>query len=132
MSKLKTFIFISIFLLFSSLIVTSVTYAQGIDSVIGRVTPPQPVANIGRGAAGISRFLSNLVQLIFYVAAIVFLFMLVIGAFQWVISGGNKESIDSARKRITNAIIGLVIFSLVFLLARIFGLITGFGELFKF
>ncbi|PJE67681.1 hypothetical protein COU95_01065 [Candidatus Shapirobacteria bacterium CG10_big_fil_rev_8_21_14_0_10_40_9] len=49
------------------------------------------------------------VNLILVIGAIVFFFMLVIGGIQWMVSGGDKAATESARGRITAALIGLVI-----------------------
>lgn len=101
-----------------------------VRNVFGRINPPAPVANLGFGAAGIGNFLSNLISLIFTAAGIVFIFMLLWGAFQWLISGGEKEKLAQAQQRIIHALIGLVLFAIAFALIGIIGVFTGF-ELFK-
>ena len=53
--------------------------------------------------------LGNIITLILIAAALVFFFMLVIGGIQWMVSGGDKAATESARGRITAALIGLVI-----------------------
>jgi len=100
----------------------------GIEGVFGKVQPPNSLLSltVSGGAAGISLFLSNIVQLIFIVAGIIFLFMVIIGAVQWILSGGDKEAVGNARKRITHAIIGIVLLSLVFVIVKLVGQITGF------
>ena len=45
----------------------------------------------------------------FVVGAIVFIFMLIIGGVQWATSGGDKAALESARTRIVNALIGMMI-----------------------
>lgn len=42
-------------------------------------------------------------------AFIWFMFQLVIGGIQWVTSGGDKNSLESARNRLTHAFVGLII-----------------------
>lgn len=69
----------------------------------------------------IGTLLSNILTIVFVLAAIVVLFMLIIGAFQWITSGGDKEGIDNARKRITNALIGFAILALAFLIVQVVG-----------
>lgn len=101
-----------------------------IRDVFGRIEPPAPVANLGFGAAGIGNFLTALINLIFSAAGIVFIFMLLWGAFQWLISGGEKEKLAQAQQRIIHALIGLVLFAIAFALIGIIGVFTGF-ELFK-
>ncbi len=56
--------------------------------------------------------------------AIAVLFMLVFGAFEWITSGGDKESVSKARSRIVNALIGLAILAIAFVLVRVVGLIV--------
>jgi hypothetical protein len=43
------------------------------------------------------------------VGAIIFFFMLLIGAIQWITSGGDKAAVEGARGRITHAVLGLII-----------------------
>lgn len=97
-----------------------------LEKVFGRVTPPSPVAAIGFGAAGIGNFLTNVIILIYVVAAIVFVFMVVISAFQWIVSGGDKEKIAAARQRLTWAIVGITLLALAFVIINLIGQITGF------
>lgn len=94
--------------------------------IFGQVSPPPEVAKIGSGKEGIATLLSNIINIIYAVSAIVFIFMLLISAFQWLTSGGDKEKIESARARLTWAIIGLVILASTFVILRIVGSITGF------
>ncbi len=97
--------------------------------VIGNITPPSEVANITDkgGEGGISFFLNKGIELIFMVSAVVFVFMFLWGGLQWISSGGNKEGLAKAQSRIVNAIIGLVLLSLAFVIFKILGTITGFS-----
>jgi hypothetical protein len=101
---------------------------QDVKDIFGTVKPPAPVAAIpgATGAAQLSSFLTTIIQLIYVAAALAFLFMIVIGAFQWIISGGDKEKVANAQKRITHAIIGIVLLALAFVVIGIIGKITGF------
>lgn len=45
----------------------------------------------------------------FVVGALIFLFMLIWGAIEWISSGGDKQHLESARGRITNALVGIVV-----------------------
>jgi len=62
------------------------------------------------------------VQIFILVAAIVMLIYLLLGAFDWITSGGEKEKITKAQNKITNAVVGLIIVIVVLVL---FGVITG-------
>ena len=93
---------------------------------LGKIKAPEAIANLGFGAIGISRVLSNIIQIIYIVASIVFVFMIVISAFQWIVSGGDKEKLSQAKSRLTNAIIGIFLLGIVFVIIRVVGQLTGF------
>lgn len=102
---------------------------SSIESVFGQIIPPSPVQALGPGSVGISNVLNKIIQLIYVVASIAFVIMVIVSAFQWIISGGDKEAVAGARKRLTWAIIGITVLALAFVLIKIVGQITGF-ELF--
>lgn len=95
------------------------TQPTGVDIRIG--TPTQGV----NPAVSVGVLLSSALTIIFVVAALAVLFMLIYGAFQWITSGGEKEAIDKARKRITSALIGLAILALAFFITRVVGQVVG-------
>ena len=99
--------------------------AQTVNSVFGEVVPPSPVAAIGNGAVGINRVINNLITLMYTIAVIGVIFMVVWSSIEWIMSGGEKEKVASARKRLTWAIIGLAALALVFVFLRIVGSILG-------
>ena len=109
---------------------TVTTNQDKVECKFGQITPPSPIAGfLGTditGAAGISKFLSNLVTLIYIVAAIVLIFMLLWGAFDWMTSEGDKEKLAAAQKRIINAVIGIILFAVAFAIIAILGQFTGF------
>lgn len=97
-----------------------------ISKVFGRIVPPPAIADFGFGAAGISKFLTNLIALIYILAAIVLIFMLLWGAFDWITSGGDKEKVHAARERITQAFVGIILFAAAFAVIAVLGQFTGF------
>lgn len=97
-----------------------------ISTIFGEILPPQAIQNFGFGSLGISKFLSNLIVLIYSIATIVFIFMLIWGAFEWLTSGGDKEKVAAARARLTYAIIGIILFAVAFAVIRVLGAFTGF------
>lgn len=54
-------------------------------------------------------FASAVIQFLFVAAGVLFVIFLLIGGVQWVSSGGDKEGLDRAHRRIKNALIGLII-----------------------
>lgn len=103
---------------------------SGIGNIFGKITAPDAISKLAgkdtTGASGISKFLSNLVQLIYTFAAIALLFMLIWGAFDWIVSEGDKEKLQAAQRKILNAIIGIVLFAVAFAIISILGTFTGF------
>lgn len=55
-----------------------------------------------------------------------FIFQFFGGALQWLASGGEKQALQSAQKRIVNALIGLILvifsYTIIALIGRVFGL----------
>lgn len=83
------------------------------------ITPPENAGINPSTSVGV--ILSNVLFIIFVVAALAVLFMLIVGAFKWITSGGDKENVKAARGQIVNALIGLAILALAFLITRVVG-----------
>ncbi len=101
-----------------------------IKGAFGKIQPPGPLAgflqNDSTGAGAISSFLSNAVTLIYSLAGIALIFIFLWAAFEWMTSGGDKEKVASARGKIFNGIIGIVLLAIAFAIIKIFGQFTGF------
>ena len=73
----------------------------------------------------IQGMISGAVKLVMIVAALVFFFLLIVGGIQFMTSGGDKAATETARGRITAALIGLVIvfsaWAIATLLQALFG-----------
>lgn len=59
-------------------------------------------------------FIPGLIGLAFLAGAIIFFFVLILGAIQWITGGGDKQALESARGKITSAIVGILILFSVF------------------
>ncbi len=81
--------------------------------------------DIGTLGAGYSR----LVMPAFTVMGIIVGIYLLVGAIKFIISGGEKESIASARAMITHAIIAYVLLMLIFLIMKVVPEFFGAGSL---
>lgn len=96
----------------------------------GTISPPPALRQfIGAdttGAEGISKLISNIIALFYSVAIIVLIFMLVWGAYDWLTSEGEKEKIQSAQRKIINAIVGIILFAITFAVLQVLGQFTGF------
>lgn len=69
--------------------------------------------------------LQKIIGTLFTFALIAFFLYLIIGAIKWIISGGDKGQLESARNQITHALLGLVILLSLFAIARIIETLFG-------
>lgn len=78
-----------------------------------------PFTNLGA-------ILSNLLLVLFFVAALLAFLFIVIGGIQWITAGGDKAAASSARDRITAAVVGLLIvvaaFAVTLIISAVFGI----------
>lgn len=90
----------------------------GLFNIVGN-SPEAVIKNI-------SGMISNLVAFITILAGLWFGFQLILGAIQWITSGGDKHGLESARNRMLHALVGLIIvvmaLSIVGFIGKIFGL----------
>ena len=93
-----------------------------------------PVTDIDSQVSGFfafksfDQFLPNLIQVVFIIGAIVALFFLFWGGIAYITSGGDKEATKAAREKITNAVIGLAILAVVWVLWRLIIYFLGIGD----
>lgn len=100
------------------LLSTSVVFAQ--ENV--KIKQPKQGIDI---FTDLGTVISNILTIFFSIGVIMVLIFLILGAFDWITSGGEKENVAKARSKILNALIGLAILALAFLIARIGGQIAG-------
>ncbi len=77
----------------------------------------------------IQLFIINFIRLAFLAGSIIFLFMLLWGAIEYVTAGGEKEKVGNAYKRLTAAFTGLIILFSVFMISRLVKLTFGIDVL---
>jgi hypothetical protein len=90
------------------------------------------IPNYGEGTVFFSKLIQSLIGLAFVVAVIIFIFIVLVGAIQWITSGGDKGAVQSAQGKITNAIIGLVILLASYAIVKIIGDFFGISALQNF
>lgn len=92
--------------------------------------PGQGIIATGFSAEGIVQvILLNVITLFFAVGGIGVVIYFIWGAVDWILSAGDKEKVSNARKKMTNAIIGLILLSMSFAIIRTVGAIAGFDPL---
>ncbi len=77
----------------------------------GRITVDRPA---GFQVTDVGTIISGAIGAAFILAGLLVFAYMVWGGLQWITAGGDKASLESARGRITNAIIGMVIIAIAF------------------
>ncbi len=72
-------------------------------------TPPPLQVTLPFVIPSLGEILTFAIRTFFTVAALVALVYLILGAFAWITSGGDKEAVKKAQDKITNALLGLII-----------------------
>lgn len=80
----------------------------------------------GSGAAGLAKVISGIIGVITIGAAVWFMIQLFVGGLNWLASGGEKQKLNEARDRITNAFVGLIIVIAAFGIIALTGQFLGF------
>ena len=102
---------------------------------LAQIYNPAIKSNIGTGGSTdhdvlvLSVFIANLIKIMFIVGAIGSFFMLLVGGFEYLTAGGEKDKIGAATKRIGNALIGIVILLSGYALFRLINLVFGINIL---
>lgn len=98
---------------------------------IGSALNALPATAAGFWRGDLSTLFSNLATALLVVAVVVSTFLLLWGAIRWIMSGHDKEGLASAQKRITAAIVGLMIafsiWAIMSLVKHFFGIGTPEG-----
>jgi len=93
------------------------------DNPIGKIEPPPGVGILsGDVNTALAKLFETGIKLFIIVAGIALIIYLLWGAYDWIVSGGEKEKIAKAQAKITNAVIGMF---LIFVMLAVWGLITG-------
>lgn len=119
----KQLFFISIIIILL-LVIPNVVHGATPEEIIGKVNPPPQVPG-GDGATVLSSFIQRVIQLIYVIGIVGFLFMLLWSGLQLILNAGDKEATGNARKRIMTAIIGITLLALAFPIMRVLEEIIG-------
>lgn len=97
------------------------THAAGVENVDGIATL--------RGLEGIFQ---NIINALLAVAGILLFIMLITGGVKFITSGGDPKSLESAKKTLTYALIGVVLVAMGYLVLVLISDITGNQNLLNF
>ena len=94
-----------------------------VQHLFGTISPPTGMIGVtGSPQAVITNLISKGLLLFITVASLLLLMFLLWGALDWILSGGEKDKIEKAQRKITNAVLGYII---MFVMFALFGIITG-------
>lgn len=82
--------------------------------VLAQITNPVLPGSLGSGgmesgASALGAVLGGVIGALIILSFIVAFLYLLLGGFDWITSGGDKTKLTSARDKITNALVGLVV-----------------------
>lgn len=83
--------------------------------------------NLGFTIPSFDAVLTFIIRFFFIVAGLIAILYLLLGALGWITSGGNKESVDKAREKIQNALIGVILIFAVLAIVGVLENVLGFG-----
>ena len=104
------------------------THLLAIEHTFTQFNGIGPLGNVSSGTSAANQFASTISAIIGFltvIASLWFMIQLILGAFGWISAGGDKQHLDTAKKRITNAVIGLFLVVISFALATIVGAFFG-------
>jgi len=76
-----------------------------------------------------TKFISSAIGLMTIIAIIWFVFVLIMGAIGIISSGGDKASLETARKRITTGIVGLIVVIAAIFIIDLIGRLIGLPDI---
>lgn len=80
-------------------------------------------------ATTVSGVINGVLSFVMLIAALLVFFYLILGAFQWITSGGDKSKVEQARNKITSAVVGLIILAASFAILNLALAFLGFSSL---
>ncbi|MEK7577553.1 MAG: hypothetical protein AAB492_02955 [Patescibacteria group bacterium] len=100
------------------------------NRLLAQITNPVLPGNLGQGgqeagSSAIGAVLGAIIGAIIIMCFMVAFLYLLLGGFDWITSGGDKTKLTSARDKITNALIGLIIVGTVWAITVLVGQFVG-------
>lgn len=86
-----------------------------------KLSPPD------RGVTDLGMLVNQGIGLAIAIAILFVLVMIIIAGYSWITAGGDKQKVEEARGRITNAIIGIAIIACAWILTSIIAQFFGFS-----
>jgi hypothetical protein len=91
-----------------------------------------PLGNLPEKSDGIvifTSFISKVIGVLTIIAIIWFIFTFIAGAISYMSAGGDKAAIESARKKIVNGVVGLIIVIISIFIISLIGYLIGIPDI---
>lgn len=99
---------------FGTGVALSATQAQVAFAAVSKPNVDNPV-----GETNLGQVLASVINALLLFAGAVAVLFLIIGGFRYVVSTGNEQQVDAARKTILYAVLGLIVIFIAFVLTRL-------------
>ena len=121
--KILTLVIITIILISSPILIVRAQTASEDNMILS------PLTKEGTGVAGQAgyatvdensprKIVANIVRVVLGFTGIIFLILIIASGYQWMTSEGNEEKIASAKKRLINSAIGVLIILCAYVIAN--------------
>jgi len=92
--------------------------ATASDRIFGTIEPP--ISSIPKDpTAAVGSLISLGIKVFIFITVLALLIYLLLGGLEWISSGGEKEKLSKAQKKITNAVVGIFIIIIVLVVFRL-------------
>lgn len=100
------------------------------NHVLAQIVNPVIPGSLGSGGnaagpAAVGAIVGGVISLMILISFVLAFLYLLLGGYDWITSGGDKTKLQSARDKITNAILGLVIVAAVWAIMMLVSNFTG-------
>lgn len=81
---------------------------------------------------GVSCLVANVLSVALTVIGLAGFIMLIVGSLKWLLSGGSSQNVDSAKKTMTYAVVGLIVALSSFMIINLIAQFTGVNVITEF
>ena len=104
----------------------ALTVMSAASTVLASNTGITPIRPSPGYAYDFGKLINNVLSIVMVIALLLVLLYLVLGGIEWITSGGDKGKTESARNKITAAVIGIIILAASYALVSLVALVLGF------
>ncbi|PIS08907.1 hypothetical protein COT75_04445 [Candidatus Beckwithbacteria bacterium CG10_big_fil_rev_8_21_14_0_10_34_10] len=121
-------VFLINFLILKSLSLPTLAFAKELPlgQIKGIPGGYDPGTDIESASQSLTDIFSNVFGVMTIIGGLMFILYFVIGGISWITSGGDKEKVEKAKNKMTNAAVGIIVviasYSIAFIIGKILGI----------